>query len=350
VTPELKVGVIGCGEHASGHFKMIEREPRMRLVAVADLDEKRLERVRAEHAPEQTFQDYRAMLDAIDLDAVYICTMPMVILPIALECLDRGVNASVEKPAGMNSGETRQMLAAAQASGAKAMVSFDRRFQPEILAVRALLQARGGAEHVVANFHYPSLPDLYRDLPDPDLWRRLPPMIICAGIHHVDLLRWLAGRAPEEAAAVDEVFAHAWDGPREGTQRQNAIVRFDTDCHGAVMTHCGVGGGRPVEAHAEDLSIYFDPAGPFNMFGRVSPRMFIGGKPWEQPLDLDAVGGAGFNETTHFADCLLNGAKPWTSLDDAVKSLELCEAILGGHKGPMNAWAPPWAAQPAQLR
>ena len=342
---ELKVGVIGSGEHARGHLKMIELEPRMRLVAVADLDEARLARVRTEHAPEQTFQDYRAMLDAIDLDAVYICTMPMVILPIALECLGRGVSASIEKPAGMNSRETRQMMAAAQASGATAMASFDRRFQPEVLAVRALLQERGGAEHVVANFHYPSLPDLYRDLPNPDLWRQLPPMIVCAGIHHVDLLRWLAGQAPGEAAAVEEVFAHSWDGPREGTQRQNAIVRFDTGCHGAVMTHCGVGGGRPVEAHAEDLSVYFDSAGPFNMFGRVSPRMFADGKPWEHPLDLDAIGGGGFNETTHFADCLLNGSKPWTSLDDAVKSMELCEAILDGHKGQMDDWAP-WRAAP----
>jgi predicted dehydrogenase len=344
---ELKVGVIGCGEHARGHFKMIELEPRMRLVAVADLDETRLARVRVEHGPEQTFQDYRAMLDAVELDAVYICTMPMAILPIALECLGRGVNASIEKPVGMDSRETRQMLAAARASGAVAMVSFDRRFQPEVLAARALLHERGGAEQVVANFHYPSLPDLYRDHPDPDLWRKLPPMIVCAGIHHVDLLRWLAGPSPAEAATAAEVFAHSWNGPREGTQRQNAIVRFDSGCHGAVMTHCGVGGGRPVEAHAEDLSIYFDPAGPFNLFGRVAPRMFVGGKPWEQPLDLDSVGGPHFNETTHFADCLLNGDKPWTSLDDAARSMELCEAILDGHKGPMAEWLSLTATQAA---
>lgn len=335
---ELKVGVIGSGGHAQLHLKMIELEPRMRLVAVADLDENRLAQARAEFAPEQTFTDYRAMLDAVDLDVVYICTMPMIILPIALECLGRGVNTSIEKPAGMNSGETRQMIAAARASGAKTMASFDRRFQPEVLAVRALLYERGGAEHVVASFHYPSLADLYRDLPNPELWRKLPPMIICAGIHHVDLLRWLAGGAPGGAADVDEVYAHSWDGPREGTQRQNAILRFGSGCHGTMMTHCGVGGGRPVEAHAEDLSVYFDPIGPHDMFGRVIPRMFVNGKEWEHSLDLDAVGGAEFNETTHFADCLLNDTEPWTSLDDAVKSMELCEAILDGHKGPMDQW------------
>jgi predicted dehydrogenase len=168
-------------------------------------------------------------------------------------------------------------------------------------------------------------------------------MIVCAGIHHVDLLRWLAGRAPDEAAGVDEVYAHSWDGPREGTQRQNAILRFDNGCHGTSMTHCGVGGGRPVEAHAEDLSVYFDPSGPHNLFGRVTPRIYVDGKVREHSLDLDAVGGAGFNETTHFADCVLNDTKPWTSLDDALKSMELCEAILDGHKGPMDAWVTPGA-------
>jgi len=53
----------------------------------------------------------------------------------------------------------------------------------------------------------------------------------------------------------------------------------------------------------------------------------------EEPLDLDAVGGPGFNETGHFVDCILNDSEPWSTIDDAVKTMELCEAIVGGHQG-----------------
>ena len=38
---ELSVGVIGCGGHARSHFEMIAAEPRVRLVAIAELDDER---------------------------------------------------------------------------------------------------------------------------------------------------------------------------------------------------------------------------------------------------------------------------------------------------------------------
>ena len=41
MTAELKVGVIGCGGHAQSHFAMIGAEPRMKLVAIAELNETR---------------------------------------------------------------------------------------------------------------------------------------------------------------------------------------------------------------------------------------------------------------------------------------------------------------------
>src|SRR5262245_16648525 len=67
---ELKVGVIGCGGHAQSHFDMIREEPRMRLVAIAEIDEERRVRSKEKHAPQYDFADYREMLDKVDLDVV----------------------------------------------------------------------------------------------------------------------------------------------------------------------------------------------------------------------------------------------------------------------------------------
>ena len=60
---ELKVGIIGCGGHAQGHFAMIKGESRMKLVAIAEIDEDRRSRAKAEHQPEFAFRDHREMLD-----------------------------------------------------------------------------------------------------------------------------------------------------------------------------------------------------------------------------------------------------------------------------------------------
>jgi predicted dehydrogenase len=320
---ELKVGVIGCGGHAQSHFAMIKAEPRMKLVAVAELDEERRNQAKAAHEPESTFGDYREMLDKADLDVVYVETMPGHLLPIVVECLGRNLHTSVEKSPGMNAGETRQMLAAAQKSAGKNIVSVNRRYKPEVLAVRKMLQERGGAIQVAADYHKPP-----SGLNRPGRREVAPPEIICDAIHHVDLLRWMASRKPTGAANATEVYAHSWRGNREGTPRYNAIVNFDNGCHGTMMSHYGVGYRiQSAEVHAEDMSAYLD------LTRTPKITVYLDGKLSEEPLDLDAVGGADFNETGHFVDCILNDTTPWSPLEDLVYTMELCDAIERGHQG-----------------
>ena len=116
---DLKVAVIGCGGHAQSHFRMIADEPRLRLVGIAELDEERLRKNQAEWGPEHAFADYREMLDVCQPDVVHVVTMPGHLLPIVLDCLERGLHTSVEKAPGMTADETAQMAQAAQQSKAR---------------------------------------------------------------------------------------------------------------------------------------------------------------------------------------------------------------------------------------
>jgi predicted dehydrogenase len=298
----------------------------MRLVAIAEIDAERRVRATERWAPEFAFQDYREMLDRVALDVVYVVTMPGHLLPIVVECLGRGLHTSVEKSPGMNAGETRQMLEAARKSKGKAILSVNRRYIPQVLAVRRLLQERGGAAHVAAIYHKPPW------ALSSAAWRELaPPPIVCDAIHHVDLLRWMAGRTGAEAAAASEVFAHSWQGPREGGLRYNAAIAFDNGCHGTMTSLYGVGFRiQAAEVHAEEMSAYLDLTGPPQV------TLYLDGKLSDAPLDLDAVGGPKFNETRHFADCILNDTEPWSPLEDAVRTMELAEVIEQGHVGKME--------------
>ncbi|MEK7396086.1 MAG: hypothetical protein AAB116_04020 [Candidatus Poribacteria bacterium] len=89
------------------------------------------------------------------------------------------------------------------------------------------------------------------------------------------------------------------------------------------MSHYGVGYRiQRAEVHANDFSAYID------LTGAPKCEIYENGKPYTNPLDLDAIGGSNFNETRHFIDCIENGKKPWSNIEDAVKTMELCEAIL----------------------
>ena len=56
---DLRVGVIGCGGHAQNHFSMIKNQPRMELVAVAEVDSDRLQKAQVDHQPQFIFTDFR---------------------------------------------------------------------------------------------------------------------------------------------------------------------------------------------------------------------------------------------------------------------------------------------------
>lgn len=329
----LRVGVIGCGRHAQSHFAMIVAEPRVSLAAIAEIDDDR-RAAQAQRTPVPAYSDYRRMLDERALDIVHVVTMPRHLKPIVLDCLQRDINVSVEKSPGMDSAETREMAAAEAESKGRALVSFNRRYFPEVLAVRRRAREYGGPVHCAATYNkgLSATPGQFGTL--------LPAPIISDAIHHVDLLRWFAGPGEDRAAVPTEVHSVVADGTRPVEHRQNAVIRFDTGVIGSITSHYGVGGRiQRAELHAVDFSAYLDLTRGRNveMYRAASTdgnRMI--GALIDEPLDLDPVGGEGFNEVTHFVDCILEDRAPWSNLDDAVITMQLCEAIRRGHSGGLS--------------
>ena len=332
----LRVAVIGAGRHARGHFEMIANEPRVQLECIAELDTSRLHESAAKHKPKAVYTDYRKMFDERRIDIVYVITMTGHLTPIVIESLQRGINISVEKSPGLTPEDTQQMADAEKKSTARAMVSFNRRYFPEILAVRKMVRDRGGAVHVSATYNK-TLQPTYLAAQARGI---VPDAIVGDAIHHVDLIRWLAGSSHETGAKPIEVYSEVTSGSRSGSYRRSAVVRFDTGVMGTLMSHYGVGFRiQRAEIHAEDFSAYLDMTSGRNIemyeAGRDADGSVVGTEI-KDPIDLDTVGGANFNETTHFVDCILNDAIPWSNLDDAVITMRLCEAIRTGHKGTLE--------------
>ncbi|MEM7031697.1 MAG: Gfo/Idh/MocA family oxidoreductase [Chloroflexota bacterium] len=317
---DLKVGVIGSGGHAQGHLRMIKAEPRMHLTAVAELSEDRLAQAKETFQPDFVYRDYRQMLAEANLDVVYVVTLPVHLTTIVLDCLAEGLHTSVEKPAGMGVSDAVKMADAARNSKGKGILSFNRRYFPEILAVRQMLQDRGGAVHVAAVYHKTHSREKRSER---------PPEITSDAIHHVDLLRWMAGKTPIEAAKTVEVYAQSWFGEQPGSPRYNAIIGFDSGCRGTMMSQYGVGYRiQEAEVHADGLSAYLDLTRAPNI------TLYEDGKLRETPLPQ--IVPDTFNETVHFADCILNDTTPWSNLDDAIETMRLCEAIEQGVKGSLE--------------
>ena len=97
------------------------------------------------------------------------------------------------------------------------------------------------------------------------------------------------------------------------------------------MSHWSVGYRiQRADVHAENFSAYLDLT---SMTSAPKCELYENGKPYDKPLDIDAVGGKNFNEVRHFVQCIKENKRPWSTLEDAIKTMELCEAILNGVKG-----------------
>jgi predicted dehydrogenase len=102
------------------------------------------------------------------------------------------------------------------------------------------------------------------------------------------------------------------------------------------MSHYGVDGRvQRAEVHADDFSGYLELTGSPPV---VEPYQAEGarGELLAAPLDLEPVGGADFDETRHFVDCILADEEPWSTLADAVHTMRLAQAIRDGHRGPLH--------------
>ena len=102
--PEIRLGIIGIGNIGSSHARnVLEGQcPELRLTAVADINPKRLEWARANLGEGVVrFDDALAMLDSGLIDACLVSVPHYDHPTYAVECLRRGLQVMVEKPAAV---------------------------------------------------------------------------------------------------------------------------------------------------------------------------------------------------------------------------------------------------------
>ena len=94
---DVRIGMIGAGYWGPNLARNFAELPSATLVAVADLDEASLERMRRRFHGVRTTTDYKKLFD-MDLDAVVIATPPVTHHAIAQDCLRHGLHCMIEKP------------------------------------------------------------------------------------------------------------------------------------------------------------------------------------------------------------------------------------------------------------
>jgi myo-inositol 2-dehydrogenase/D-chiro-inositol 1-dehydrogenase len=123
----LRIGFVGTGGIANTHFDALSQLPEAQPVAFCDIDSERAERAAARFGG-RAYTDWRTMLDAESLDALYICLPPHGHDGVEIAAAERGIHLFVEKPVARDLDYARRVEKAIQRAGVMSMVGYHFRY------------------------------------------------------------------------------------------------------------------------------------------------------------------------------------------------------------------------------
>jgi len=122
-----RIGVIGCGWAGLLHLEAYKDCPNAEIAAVCDTNLATAERAQARYGA-KAYQDFKAMLEAEDLDVVSICTGADTHYEIARACLERQLAIFCEKPLTRSVEEAKTLVRLVEKKRVRFGVNFNSRF------------------------------------------------------------------------------------------------------------------------------------------------------------------------------------------------------------------------------
>lgn len=309
---KLQVAVIGCGGRGRGHLKILSEFDDTALVAVCDpVEEARNTAAEMFNVPNR-YESIEALLDNETLDAIFVATPAHLNGEAALPCFERGVHTLLEKPPGMSVSETVALQRAADRTGAKGMVGWNRRFHPIIVEAKRQVTARGPVTQIVGEFHK-SITRLTGRFPE----HLMDNMFLETPIHALDTIRAVA------EADVQEVHSVVQRTISDYKDVHAALILFDNGCVAQHIANYTTDARlERYEIHGRDISAYLE--------GVSQGTVFCNGT--QHKLTEAGTGGT-VEQNRYFLDCVKSDTPvsfPAANLDEAVKTMQLAEAILNG--------------------
>jgi predicted dehydrogenase len=206
VSEPTGVGLIGCGHVAEvRHLPALSSLDDARVVAVADLDPDRAQRLGERFAVPRRYQDTGELLADPEVEVVGVLVPATDHTEVAIAALEAGKHVLVEKPLATSLDDGDRMIAAVAETSAKAAIGFNLRAHPLVRRARELL-ANGLVGEIEAIHGVVSGGDNHVSEREWRRWkanrRRGGGTLFEQAPHHYDLWRLLTGAEVQEVSAL----------------------------------------------------------------------------------------------------------------------------------------------------
>jgi len=214
----ISLAVLGAGRIGQVHAAAISQVRGARLAAVSDPVASVAQKVADTYGC--AIRSIDEIAAAKDVDGVVICTPTDTHADLIEKFVAADKAVFCEKPIDLSLDRVKACLKIVEKAGAKLMVGFNRRFDPDFCAVRAAIDADkvGSVEMVTITSRDPGPPPL-------DYIGRSGGIFRDMTIHDFDMARWLLGEEPESVVALASVLVDPAIGRAGDYDSVNVILR-----------------------------------------------------------------------------------------------------------------------------
>ena len=110
------IAIVGAGMIAEHHIESFLKTKRAKITWVADIKQEALVKIKEKYPVENTTTDYHNILNDKNVDAVVICTPPLIHKRVFVDAVAAGKNILVEKPLAMSIADIDEMIEAERAN------------------------------------------------------------------------------------------------------------------------------------------------------------------------------------------------------------------------------------------
>ena len=308
----IKLGIIGAGNMGQTHARVLGADKRVQIVGIADVVCEKADAL-ARETNSRAFASVDALFDA-GVDAVYVATPNTKHAPAVLAALARNVHVFSEKPMATTFAEAKQIRDAARKSKAIYQIGLNRRFAPAYKFVK---------DKITEGFK-PYLANAKQNDGD---WLN-PPWITNleltggflyeSSVHLLDMLRWLMG---EVVAVNARAQSRVYDLPCDFA----ILMTFECNRHAVFSSSAHASWAYPFET----LEIVGEHA---CIRTEEMTRALLSPGLAQEIVTHDftqvprAIQWGYQQEDDAFITAIVEGRASVCNVEEAFKSIELCEA------------------------
>lgn len=314
--PELRVGIIGCGNIARAHVRAYASVGGNRIVAVCDAAPDAASAL-AESTGAAVMRSAVEMATRGDIDAVSVCTPPAAHFDACVPFLDAGIAVLCEKPLGVDERDAERLAVAARGSNAVFMTAFCHRFHPPIVKVKNMIDSGTLGKVLLFRNIFAGLADLAGNHRlDPKMSGGGPLIDHCS--HSFDLFRFLVGEPTAVRAMAGNVL-------QELPIEDFGMIHLSVDnCSFGEIT-----GSYSLPASDSCVEIYgSEGVAKVGYGGAGQPDLSyrLKGSPEWTLVDMSDRPDRFSGEIAHFLSCVRTGATPAVTAEDGLSASRIVAA------------------------